>query len=102
MQFDVYCTPGRGREIFPYLVDVQSNLADEFSTRFVVPLMLAGSAVMAMQRANPLIEFEGQSYLFVANQLANISASRLGKPLGNIDRWREEMVAAIDFMITGI
>jgi len=63
MQFDVYSTAGREREIFPYLVDVQSNLA---------------------------------------NQLANISASRLGKPLGNIARWRDGMVAAIDFMVTGI
>lgn len=102
MQFDVYPTPGRGREVFPYLVDVQSELADGFSTRFVVPLMLAGPKVMALQRANPLIEFEGQRHLFVANQLANISAGRLGKPVGNVAGWRGEMIAAIDFMVTGI
>ena len=102
MQFDVYSTPGRGREIFPYLVDVQSNLADEFSTRFVVPLMPAGPEVAVLQRANLLIELDGVDYLFVANQLANISASRLGKPVGNIARWRDEMIAAIDFMVTGI
>lgn len=102
MQFDVYPTPGRAREVFPFLVDVQSDLADGFSTRFVVPLMRGGPEVMALQRANPLIEFDGRSHLFVANQLANISASRLGKPVGNIARWREEMIAAIDFMVTGI
>lgn len=102
MQFDVYATPGRARDVFPYLVDVQSDLASEFSTRYVVPLLPVSPGVRVLQRANPVVEFAGQDYLFAANQLVNLTLKRLGSPLGNLSRYREEMIAAIDFMIVGI
>jgi toxin CcdB len=57
--------------------------------------------VRAVQYANPQVEFEGRKYLFVANQLANLDAQRLGPPLGKLPAYREQMIAAIDFMIVG-
>lgn len=101
MQFDVYATPGRAREVFPLLVDVQSELAHEFKTRYVVPLLPVRPGVLAVQRANPTVEFEGQHYLFVANQLANIELNRMGRPLGSLAHCRNEMLAAVDFMLVG-
>ena len=65
MQFDVHATPGRARDVFPYIVEVQSDLASEFKTRYVVSLLPVAAGV------------------------------------GNLARYREEMVAAIDFMIVG-
>lgn len=102
MQFDVYVTPGRAREFFPYLVNVQSDLVSEFKTRYVVPLLPLASDALAVRRANPLVEFAEREFLFVANQLANIDRQRLGSPVGNLARHRDEMIAAIDFMLAGI
>jgi toxin CcdB len=101
MQFDVHVMPGRARDVFPYFVDVQSELASEFGTRYIVPLLLVVPGVLAIKRANPMVEFAGQEYLFVANQLANIATRRMGAPVGNLAPYREDMVSAIDFMITG-
>lgn len=101
MQFDVYATPGRAREVFPFLIDVQSDLAHEFKTRYVVPLLPVKPGVLAVQHANPTVEFDGQPYLFVANQLANIERNRMGKPLGSLAHCREAMLAAVDFMLVG-
>jgi len=55
----------------------------------------------SVQRANPRVEFEGREYLFVANQTANLDAHRLGSSLGSLSAYREQMLAAIDFMIVG-
>jgi toxin CcdB len=39
MQFDVYPNPSpRMRAVYPYLVDVQSDLLSSLATRMVVPL----------------------------------------------------------------
>ncbi|MDO8318030.1 CcdB family protein [Rhodoferax sp.] len=39
MQFDVYANPSpRMRDVYPYVVDVQSDLLSALATRMVVPL----------------------------------------------------------------
>lgn len=101
MQFDVYPTPGRAREVFPFLIDVQSDLAHDFKTRYVVPLLPLKPGVRAVQRANPRVEFDGCPYLFVANQLANIECNRMGRASGNLAHYRDELLAAVDFMLMG-
>ena len=39
MQFDVYANPSpRMRDVYPYVVDVQSDLISALATRMVIPL----------------------------------------------------------------
>ena len=41
MQFDIYENPSpRMRDVYPFVVDVQSNLLSALATRMVVPLAI--------------------------------------------------------------
>lgn len=105
MQFDVYPTPGQAKTFFPYVVDVQADLLSSLDTRLIVPLLpiQAGKAApKLLTRLNPVIELAGKRYVLLANQIANISASRLRQPVGNLADQRQAIVEAIDFLVTGI
>ncbi len=105
MQFDVYPTPGQAKAFFPFVVDVQADLLSSLDTRLIVPLlpMQAGKAApKVLVRLNPLVDFAGKRYVLMANQIANISASRLRQAAGNIADQRQAIVEAVDFLITGI
>ncbi len=105
MQFDVYPTPGQAKAFFPYVVDVQADLLSSLDTRLIVPLlpMQTGKAApKALTRLNPVVELAGKRYVLLANQIANISASRLRQAVGNIADQRQAIIEAIDFLVTGI
>lgn len=105
MQFDAYPTPGPAKAFFPYVVDVQADLLSSLDTRLIVPLLpiQAGkTAPKLLTRLNPVVELAGKRYVLLANQIANVAASRLRKPAGNLADQRQAIVEAVDFLITGI
>lgn len=105
MQFDVYPTPGRAKEFFPYVVDVLADPLSTLDSRLVVPLLpmqTAKAVPKLLTRLNPVVEMSGQRYALLANQLANVSASRLHEPAGSLADQRQAIIEAIYFLITGI
>lgn len=105
MQFDAYPTPGPAKAFFPYVVDVQADLLSSLGTRLIVPLlpMQAGKATpKALTRLNPVVELAGKRYVLLANQIANISATRMRQPVGNLANQRQAIIETVDFLITGI
>ena len=50
----------------------------------------------------PVIDFEGGKYLMLMPQLAGVVSSELGQPVGRLHEYRDEIIAALDFLITGI
>lgn len=88
---------------YPYLLDVQSELLSELQTRVVAPL----ARVTVLRKKpitdlTPMLEIEGVSYFVLVPQLAGISKSELGAPVAIVAKHREEIIAAIDLLITGI
>lgn len=55
-----------------------------------------------MRRSTPEIEFEGATYLFLAQQLSSIPEYVLNDRIGSLDQSRELLIDAIDFAITEI
>ena len=55
-----------------------------------------------MKRLTPEIEFEGTTYLFLAQQLSSIPEDVLKERIGSLEQSRELLIDAIDFAITGI
>ncbi len=103
-QFDVYRNPSnRTKEAYPYLVDVQNAVIDQLATRLVVPLTETTSRPnMMMKTLTPEINFEGKSYLFMAQQIASVPQEILKRPVGTLEEARTVLIDAIDFAITGI
>ena len=55
-----------------------------------------------MKNLTPEIEFEGETYLFLAQQLSSIPEDVLKDSIGSFAQSRELLIGAIDFAITGI
>ena len=102
-QFDVYLNPNTetNRNI-PYLVDVQADLLDVLATRIVIPLHTMASMPKPAKHLNSILEINGEKCVLSTAELAGIPAAMLGKPVDNLKTYREDMIAALDFMFTGI
>jgi toxin CcdB len=103
-QFDVYRNPSKKTgKAYPFLVDVQNSVIDELETRLVVPLTTSNTKnSFYMKKLTPEIEFEGTTYLFLAQQLSSIPEDVLNGCIGSVEQSRELLIDAIDFAITGI
>ncbi len=97
-QFDVYENLGNNNETIPYLVDVQNDVLDQFSTRMVIPLVLDEKETNLI---NPEIVIDSKKYILLTTQMAGICVHRLGKKITSLKDKRTDIVNAIDFLITG-
>jgi len=103
-QFDVYKNPStKTDKAYPFLVDVQNSVIDQLATRLVVPLTKNKTRnSLYMKNLTPEIEFEGETYLFLTQQLSSIPEDVLQDCIGTLAQSRELLIDAIDFAITGI
>jgi toxin CcdB len=103
-QFDVYQNPNaNSRKAYPYLLDVQHEVIDELSTRLVIPLgRLRDFQNEQMKILSPIVEHDGEQLVLLTSQLTSMPVRLLKKPIGSLSALRSEVVAAIDFAITGI
>lgn len=102
-QLDVFKNKNaRTRSTFPFLVDVQSDLLEPLGTRVVVPLTRAAAlAKKPVSHLTPTVMFDGEPYVLITPQLAGIARSELGPRAGTLANEREQILGAIDFLLTG-
>ncbi len=102
-QFDVYPNPSRNtREAFPYIVDIQNPVISDINTRIVIPLgKLKCFENEKMKGLTPEVKYDGEKLLLLTPQIASIPSKTLKNPIGSLSHLRDEIVAAIDFAITG-
>lgn len=103
-QFDVYVNPGSStRKAFPYVVDIQNPLISEITTRIVIPLgKTSYFNDEQMKKLTPVVEYKGEKLLLLTPQIASIPTRRLKNPVGSLSHFRDEIIASLDFAITGI
>jgi toxin CcdB len=87
----------------PFLLDVQHDLLSDLDTRVVIPLR-PGSAIKGkeMRPLMPVLEIEGERFVILTPQMAGIPKSELGATVTRVEHYRSEIIAAIDFLLTGI
>ncbi len=103
-QFDVYLNPSRAtRKAYPYIVDIQSPIISNIATRLVIPLgKLQHFKQEEMVKLTPKVEYNGEKLLLLTPQIACVPAKILKKHIGYLSHIRDEIIAAIDFTISGI
>lgn len=103
-QFHVYrnASPS-GRRRIPYLLDVQTHLLQHLHTCVVAPLALSevvqGKAAKIL---NPVFTIEGQEVVMLTPELAGVHRTVLGEFVVSLEEERDSIVAALDFLFTGI
>ena len=102
-QFDVCLNPNPDtHKSIPYLLDVQADLLDALVTRVVVPLVLAEEMGLAAKYLNPQFKIKGVAVVMSTAELAGIPNRSLGDKVTSLKSKRDEIIAALDLLFTGI
>lgn len=102
-QFDVYLNPNaHTRKASPYLLDVQADLLATLATRVVVPLVLTEEMGLAAKHLNPQFKIKGVVVVMSTAELAGVSTRSLGDKVVSLKNKRDEIIAALDLLFTGI
>ena len=103
-QYSVYKNKNpQSKSAYPLLVDIQSDLLSELQTRVVVPLTKSAALrKKPIRDLTPVVIVDGSQYLLLVPQLAGISVSELGPVVGSVAAQRDEIIAAMDFLVTGV
>jgi toxin CcdB len=103
-QFTIYSNINKLSNIeFPYLLDIQSPLLSDLSTRLVIPIThLNNHKYKPFSKLTPIITIKAKQYLLLTPQMAGISKSDIGLEIIDISSMRFDIIAAIDVLITGI
>lgn len=88
---------------YPYFVDVQSEMLDILNTRLVIPL----TPVEMLEKKVPthlcpIIHIDEGDFVILTHQMASVPTKILRDPVNELNTFRNEIIAAIDFLITGI
>lgn len=87
----------------PFLLDIQNDLLEDLETRVVVPLCpISAMKGQTLRTLMPVLEIEGERFLMLTPQMAGIPKSELGAPVTRVEQHRFEIIAAVDFLLTGI
>lgn len=103
-QFSVYRNPNPDtKAAFPLLLDVQSDLIADLGTRVVIPLAPATTIKgKLIKTLIPVFDVDGKAYAMLTPQLAGISKKQVGAKVTDLAEHRDEIIAALDLLITGI
>ena len=100
-QFDL-CRHPRSRR-YPFLLDLQADLLRDLVTRIVAPLTpLKRVGGKPISRLNPVVAVDGAQYAILFQELAAVPLTAMGDPVGSLRGRRDELIAALDLLFTGV
>ena len=104
MQFDVFENPSpRLRDIYPYVVDVQSDLLSALATRMVVPLAITTLPAKDLpRRLCPTFTVNGQTLMLVPFEAAPLDKRLLKTRVESLWAQSTDIIAGMDAVLSGI
>jgi len=95
-RFDVYKS-GNTRGL---LLDIQSDLLDEFGSRVVVPLLPAED-MQSVSRLHPVFLINDVQYIMSTHLIFAIPIDRLGARIGSLAQEDLVITSAVDKLLSG-
>ena len=101
-QFDVYANqnPATKRAI-PYLLDIQTDLLNSLTTRVVIPLYTVSAMGKTAKHLNIQFSVKRTTVIMSTAELAGVALNSLGDKVCSLKEHRNEIIAAIYFLVTG-
>ena len=96
-KYDVYKHPDGDR----YILDVQTDLMDDFDTRVIVPLVALDLAPKIAKRLNPIFTIEGVQMSMVTQFIATVPKAMLKTPITNLNSEFDKITQALDMVFQG-
>jgi toxin CcdB len=101
-QLDVVTNPDASEAVHrPFLVVLQSDLVFGLSSTVVAPLV-PRDLMIGATRMNPIVAVEGREFWLATHELFAVDRRILRKQVGSLSQQRDAIIAAIDFVFTGI
>jgi toxin CcdB len=101
-QFDVVQNPfAMSAKKFPFLVVLQSDYLNEIDTVVVSPLRLSEKSPPVRLRLNPVFEIEGGHYQLMPELITSMLRRQIKKRICTVSHARDEIRAALDFLLIG-
>jgi toxin CcdB len=102
-QFDVFVNPiPPARRAYPYVVVLQSELADTGSDRIVAPLVLRARLPGSVGRLTPCVRVGDVEHVLLVPKMAGIASGELRELRGQLVADRDVIVAALDYLFLGV
>jgi toxin CcdB len=102
-QFDVYANPNAAtKQTIPFLLDIQTDLLNNLLTRVVIPLYTVSAMGKAAKHLNLQFSVNRTTVIMSTAELAGVAVHTLGDKVCSLKEHRTEIIAAIDFLVTGI
>jgi toxin CcdB len=100
-QFDVHRNAAGAYP--PFLVRLNHDLVSDLPTVVVAPLVpLCELDNLPMARLLPVFEIGGEPYALLTVELAGVPKPVLGEMVASLAARRTDIIAALDFLFTGI
>lgn len=91
------------RAHYPYLLDIQTDLLSDLRTTIVIPLSPSKVvASISLSRLNPVFDIDGECLTAMTQDMAGIDRNQLGPKAYDLALYRSEIIAAVDFLLSGI
>ena len=98
-QFDAYENINeKTKEQIPFLLDIQNDILKNVSSRVVIPLVISKEAINFL---NPQFIINEIDVILSTAELASIPMEILGNKVCSLKDKREEIIGAVDFLVTG-
>ncbi|MBO9122292.1 MULTISPECIES: CcdB family protein [unclassified Rhizobium] len=83
------------------VLDLQSNLLDELTTRMVAPLLLPGELTTTVRQLNPQFTIDNAHYVMATQFIGVVPLSDLGYATADLTRESHRITGALDFLFQG-
>ena len=83
------------------MLEVQADLLSGLATRLVVPMIPAAEFGQPLEKLNPTFRFGGRAHVMATAEMAAIPAKNLGERVSTLEHHATDVLAAIDFLISG-
>ena len=103
-QFVAYRNPNpASARVYPYLLNVQSDLIDAAGTRVMVPMFaLKRGARPGPMALTPVLEIGAVPHVMMTPLLAGMDVGDVGKEAEDLSHARSTIMSALDLLISGI
>lgn len=103
-QFDLYLNTDQDtNKIYPYFIDIQNGLLETLNSRVVIPLTPLRKTDKAYPKnLCPVIQINNEDFAVLTHQMTSVSVNFLQEKALSVVVYRDDIIAAIDFLVTGI
>lgn len=101
-RFDVHRHPlAKSRRSVPFLLSIQTDALDFLATRLVAPLVVEKAFGPRIPFLHPIVPIDGDRLVVAMNELVAVDRALLGAPVFSMRESASEIVAALDYLVSG-